>query len=54
MIVILIAQLVTNLVNGDKLDRWLPQAIIAAVLTLLLYIEYRCYVWMNGSSLLPH
>ena len=53
---ILIAQLITNLANGYKADYWLPQAIIATILVLLLYIEYRCYMWMRGGIpiLLPH
>ena len=53
MIVLLIAQLITNAANGDRADRWAPQALIAVVLTVLLYIEYRCYVWMGTSTLLP-
>jgi hypothetical protein len=54
MIVILIANVVTNIVNGDKIDYWIQPAIIAAVLVGLLYIEYRCYAWLRSASLLPH
>ena len=40
MIIVLTANVVTNMINGDRIDYWLGPAIIAGVLVFLLYIEY--------------
>ncbi len=48
MIVILIANVITKIVNHDLVDYWIQPAIIAVVLVVLLFIEYRCYEWLRG------
>ena len=54
MIIVLTANVVTNMINGDRIDYWLGPAIIAGVLVFLLYIEYCATIlYILFSMILP-
>ena len=48
MIVILCAQIITNVVNGEKLINVINPACLAVVLISLLWIEFRCFQYLRG------
>jgi Na+-translocating ferredoxin:NAD+ oxidoreductase RnfD subunit len=48
MIVILCAQIITNVVNGEKLINVINPACLIVVLISLLWIEFRCFQFLRG------